>query len=454
MAGNEAGRRTLTSSSSLPSQWLPRFSTSSNAGHGICGRPRLLTVAGTLLGAAVISNAIAMLLFQGGSHTQEANLGYPCNALTYSSDYQRIELMIQIALKSEAQRLAGHVGADIAEQVLESTKEKLKEMMVNATRELRDVENVASKSKPCTCPDVAVETNTVYMDSAPLFPSDRVSDYVVAMARVPKDDFANAFSKQLGVPFEPSFGNHRDILLLYDKANALPNDSSSFYSRSDNKGERVVDTIPLIDSPEQATENCDQLNIVLTQPGNNRRQCVAILPEYESFYVQKLMRTETNSFGKKIAVTNVSVPFQYVSRYQRLGDQEELYPIPQSDETKRHWSMLQKYFASVDIVLDELRAILSKIAINNTLIVMVSNYGHSALLSNFICSAHARNHDISNLIVFATDQETADLVASYPSVFMYFTPIDRDLTLPLSSFLRRRIDRMNDASSLNLSNSD
>jgi hypothetical protein len=411
MAGNEAGRRTLTSSS-LPSLWLPRFSTVS-AEHGICGRPRALTIAGTLLVAVVISNAIAMFLFQGGSHTQEGNLGYPCNALMYSSDYQRIELMIQIALKSQAQRLAGDVGADVAEQVLKSTKETLHEMMVNATRELRDVENVESKSKSCSCPDVAVEGNKGYKDSAPLFPSDRVSDYVVAMARVPKDNFAKAFSKQLGVPLEPSFGNHRDIFLMYDKVTALPNNSSSFYSRSENKGERGVDTIPLIDSPEEATENCDQINIVLTQPGNNRRQCVAILPEYESFYVQKLMRTETNSFGKKIAVTNVSVPFQYVSRFQRLGDQEELYPIPQRDQTKRHWSMLQKYFASADIVLDELKMILSKISINNTVIVMVCNYGHSALLSNFICSARARNLDISNLIVFATDQETADLVASY-----------------------------------------
>jgi hypothetical protein len=377
-----------------------------------------LTVAGTLLVVVVISNLIAMFLLQGGgygSHTQEGNLGYPCNALKYSSDYQRIELMIQIALKSEAQRLAGDVGADIAEQVLESTKEKLQKMMVavNATRELRDTENLESKSKSCSCPDVAVEANTVHKDSAPLFPSDRVSDYVVAMARVPKDKFAKAFSKQLGVPFEPSFGNHHDMLLLYDRVNALPNNSSSFYSRSDSKGEQIVDTIPLIDNPEEATENCDQLNIVLTQPGNNRRQCVAILPEYESFYVQKLMRTETNSFGKKIAVTNVSVPFQYVSRFQRLGDQEELYPIPQRDQTRRHWSMLQKYFASVDVVLDELKAILSKISINNTVIVMVCNYGHSALLSNFICSAQARNLDISNLIVFATDQETADLVASY-----------------------------------------
>ena len=43
---------------------------------------------------------------------------------------------------------------------------------------------------------------------------------------------------------------------------------------------------------------------------------------------------------------------------------------------------------------------------------MVSNFGQSELLVNFVCSARSRGLDISSVLVFATDLETKALAES------------------------------------------
>jgi len=45
-------------------------------------------------------------------------------------------------------------------------------------------------------------------------------------------------------------------------------------------------------------------------------------------------------------------------------------------------------------------------------VVMVANLGVLELLTNFVCSSRARGLDISNVIVFATDAETREAMAS------------------------------------------
>jgi hypothetical protein len=66
----------------------------------------------------------------------------------------------------------------------------------------------------------------------------------------------------------------------------------------------------------------------------------------------------------------------------------------------------------MEAIKAELEPILKEIAIQKTIIVMVCNFGQSELLMNFVCSAKARNLDIRNILVFTTDQETADLAES------------------------------------------
>lgn len=71
--------------------------------------------------------------------------------------------------------------------------------------------------------------------------------------------------------------------------------------------------------------------------------------------------------------------------------------------------MLQKYFANFEGVIGELKPIAEKVAVKNTIIVMTCNFGQSELLMNFVCNAKAKGMDISNVLVFPTDQETKDL---------------------------------------------
>ena len=66
----------------------------------------------------------------------------------------------------------------------------------------------------------------------------------------------------------------------------------------------------------------------------------------------------------------------------------------------------------MDSLEDRLKPILTKIAKENTIVVMVCNNGVLDLMMNFVCSARARNLDISNLLVFATDEETRTALTS------------------------------------------
>ena len=51
-----------------------------------------------------------------------------------------------------------------------------------------------------------------------------------------------------------------------------------------------------------------------------------------------------------------------------------------------------------------------RIAKDNTIIVMVANAGVSDLLANFACAAAARSLDVSNVVVFTSDDATARVV--------------------------------------------
>jgi hypothetical protein len=252
-----------------------------------------------------------------------------------------------------------------------------------------------------------------------LFPSDLVGKYVVAMARVPRESFKSTFSPQFGGPFLDSYPGVKDLMLIYGSPDTRPNNFSAIYgittSATDDNNNRM-NTIPLIDDMRQATENCDQLHVVFTSSETkDRRQCIALVPNHESYHVHVLARPSNFTDNEKSGV-NVyrNEPYQMVSRYHRVNPPALMYQTPRFEEdTKPFFEYLRIYLSVVDTVLNELRIILSKIALNNQVVVMLCNHGQSVLLSNFICAAKARNLELSNVIVFTTDQETTDLVTSF-----------------------------------------
>lgn len=235
-------------------------------------------------------------------------------------------------------------------------------------------------------------------DTAARFPPG-VQDVVVGLSRVSRDEFAQIFPEIGGLPLDPTTSNNQEVVILYGSHSALPNNLML-------AKEAVSQTsVPLISSTKEATENCDLLNIVLTDHSKRRRQCMALFGQYESFHLQKYMRLPESS-----GPLDPRLPLRFVSR----GAQENgrmSHRAPTMDDAKAYWEILAKYLTTVESVLEELKPIAAPIAAKhqNTIIVLVCNFGQSELLLNFICAAKSRQLDLSAILVFATDEETKEL---------------------------------------------
>jgi hypothetical protein len=248
-----------------------------------------------------------------------------------------------------------------------------------------------------------------------LFPIDKVGHFLSGMARTSKEGFTTALD--LGVPLDKSINGSSDVLFIYNNKKSLPVAIA-------NADQDMIPDLSMAD----AMENCDYLNVLLTHHTFGREQCIAIVPQYESYHLQKWMRIDrTGKLDKTQAL-------QKVSRGHQSNGRDQFNP-PSLQDTHQNWDMLRGYLDSIHSVLDDLRPILEKIAVKNTVIVMVCNFGQSELLMNFVCSAKARGFDISNIIVFATDQETLDLAESI-GLAAYFDQRVRTLLLDYVIVLR------------------
>jgi hypothetical protein len=203
----------------------------------------------------------------------------------------------------------------------------------------------------------------------------------------------------LGVPMDQPNVGDSDVLILYNRRQSLPRryaraakDSSSSSSSSS--------PIPQL-KIEEAVQNCDYVNVILTDKGS-RNQCIAIVPQYESYHIQKWMR-----LGKR--KVERSEPLRMVPRGTQSNGVNQFLPPTKRDMTK-NWEMLTNYFAAFHDALRELKPLVEKVATaHRTVIVMVCNFGQSELLVNFVCSARSRNLKLSSILVFATDLETKEL---------------------------------------------
>ena len=214
------------------------------------------------------------------------------------------------------------------------------------------------------------------------------------MARTSKLDFFEQID--VGVPIDLPKEKDSDVLLLYSSQKALPFGYSKVLKEYPN-------TVPPVDM-KTAVQNCDYVNVILTAH-DNRNQCIAVVPQYESYHIQRWMRLGSNGVDRK-------ADLKLVSRGQQSNGRNQFEP-PNKTEMKKNWDMLKSYFDSFDDVMKELKPLVEKVATKGrTVTVMVCNFGQSELLFNFVCSARSRNMDISSILVFATDEETLDLATS------------------------------------------
>jgi hypothetical protein len=228
------------------------------------------------------------------------------------------------------------------------------------------------------------------------FPST-TQNYAVGMARTSKADFVQMIDT--GVPVDLPKDGDSDVLLLYSSHHALPDDYASQSSSAN-----IIPPLEVAD----ALQHCDFLNIVMTDHSKgSRNQCIAIMPQYESYHVQKWMRLGRTQDGKPGVQRDA--PLKAVSRGMQSNGRDQFSP-PQASHIQQNWGLLSKYFSSYQESLAELKPLVEKVATaKKTVTVMVSNFGQSELLVNFVCAAKSRNLDISSILVFATDLETKAL---------------------------------------------
>lgn len=230
-------------------------------------------------------------------------------------------------------------------------------------------------------------------------------NFVQGFGFADRKEFARLFDS--GVPLDKSGHGNDQVVMLYSDPGAMP-DRNATIVKYQNGWEGV--------SAKDATKNCRNLHIVYTSEGR-KQQCVAVMAQYESYHLQKFMRI-ANSERQSERVVDMDLPMRFVNRNMQLNGEKGISP-PNPSQTKAFWKFLSKYLNSLDDVLEELKPIAKSVASNNkhrTIVVMVCNFGHSEMLVNFVCNAHAKGEETSaglkNILVFSTDLQTHELVQS------------------------------------------
>jgi len=191
-----------------------------------------------------------------------------------------------------------------------------------------------------------------------------------------------------------SNADKESTLILYQSAAALPsNETLKLAALYDGD-------IPHMNNALDATENCDQMNVLFIKTPNSLRQCTALVGgQYQGYHIQRWMRVVGE--GEK-GKTDPKAPLRHVSRTTISGGYDELN-MPKQSHLDLHRKILSIYLENLKEMQNELKSTLQKIAVDNTVVVMTVNKGQSELLMNFVCSAQSKGLDLRNVILFPTD---------------------------------------------------
>ncbi len=234
----------------------------------------------------------------------------------------------------------------------------------------------------------AEEPQSRERSSSGIFAHQPKNSLIGGIGTIDRNEFLSTFD--YGTPND----GDKDVLIFYHSKHALPglqSDASQF-------GSHIV---PLQNAKE-AVASCDFLN-VFTVPKYSGRVCSAMVHNFENWHSQKWMRVAPE--GTEM---DIRQPLRVVNR-GRNEKGRRFFKVPDAPRIAQHWENLQRYFQNFDSVIEELKPIAEKMAVKNTIIVMTCNMGQSELLMNFVCNAKAKGLDVSNVLVFPTDQETKDL---------------------------------------------
>lgn len=248
--------------------------------------------------------------------------------------------------------------------------------------------------------------NSHNLDYAQVRFGEATAHLAMAAVRVSKHDFVNTFDS--GFPQDQ--GNPdpaaSEVLVFYNGRKPLPN----IRKEETMSATELPPKLTAID----ATQNCQTLHVVSTKSA--LQQCIALVPQYESMHVQRWMRIEPGS-----KLTN-ELPLMPVGRGQQPNGVNQ-FEIPSQRAAQVNWKHLQTYLENVSSTREILKPILNKVAVDNTIGVMVCNRGQADLLTNFACASKTRGLSLDNSIVFCTDQDTYDIVSDLGMTAYYDTEV-------------------------------
>ena len=202
-------------------------------------------------------------------------------------------------------------------------------------------------------------------------------------------EFKTKYNDGTPKDFLSNIGNS-EAIILYNTLESLP---------TNFKEMREIQTF----TTQQALQNCDTMNVVYQNPKVNSGQCLAILSDYESYHLQKWMQ-----FDDKTSKSRFHHELHPVGQTMNSKGRNDILS-PDEFNMKTHEQMLNRFLNTQDQMKLELKEKLERIAIDNIVIVMTTNFGQSELLTNFVCAANAKGFDISNVLVFATDPRAANV---------------------------------------------
>jgi hypothetical protein len=251
-----------------------------------------------------------------------------------------------------------------------------------------------------TCHSHGVVNNETHTQQQTLW-GPGLDHFLVGAARISRASFERVFPMGTNLP--------NQVILLYQSHDSLPSNynATSFDLLDHNHALENCKIVKWLSLPNAIRET------------RNEQTCTALIgSDAEAYHVLKWHRnTETGQLINK-------------GRYEFTQPHDPLLRLVPGN-TQVAMRALRTYLQHYKGALARLQPIAAHVAKNdNTIIVMVCNFGHSEFFVNYICAARAHNMDTSKILLFATDPETAEVAAALGVTAFYdatiFASIPRD----------------------------
>lgn len=271
----------------------------------------------------------------------------------------------------------------------------------------------SSQCQPCpacsACP-VCVEPNDKAISqeqSSTTFPKS-LQNFVHEYTTVKREDLNELL--EVGVPLDDPKPGYKDALIIYPSPQTVPKEKT------------------LNMNATTALKECMSVKLILQDAKPQTKQCLALLPQWESYHVHKFMRVPTEESrlsGRLAGEESPSLPLRYVSQSHTSKGTYTSVPELQKD-TIPFYKILIEYYQNLDRIKSEIGPILKSLD-STTIITMVCNFGQSELLHNFVCNAKAKKLDLHQIFVFCTDEKTYTLAKSLGLAAYYDEAIFGDM---------------------------